>query len=87
MLPEILERHPQQIAEAHERPVRGLDVPVHQRRDRVQRVEQEMRLQLLLQRRHLRFDQLRLELRGAQRAVARLAVVEDRVTQPPAIAQ
>ena len=77
----VLERHPQQIAEAHQGPVGGLDVAVHQRRDRVQRVEQEVRLELLLQRRHLRFDQLRFELRRAQRAVPRLAVVEDRVTE------
>ena len=65
--PSVLERHPQQIAEPHQRPVRRLDVLVHQRRDRVQGVEQEVRLQLLLQRRHPRFDELGLELRGAQR--------------------
>ena len=50
---------------------------MHQRRDRVQRVEQEMRMQLLLQRLQLRFDQPRLEPRGAHLARARLAVVVD----------
>ena len=76
-LADVLERQAQQVAEPHQRAVGGLDVPVHQRRDRVQRVEEEVRVQLLLQRRELRLDQPRLELRGAQRAVARLAVVED----------
>ena len=81
LLADVLERHPQQIAEAHQRPVGGLDVAVHQRRDRVQGVEQEMGMQLLLQRRQLRLDELRLELGGAHLALARLAVVEHRVAE------
>ena len=82
LLADVLERHPQQIAELHQRAVGRFDVAVHQRRDRVQRVEQEVRLELLPERRHLRFDQPGFELRGAERAVARLAVVEDRVAEP-----
>ena len=81
LLAEVLERHAEQIAQPHQRPVGGLDVAVHQRRDRVQRVEQEVRVQLLLQRLELRLDQPGLELRRAQRAIARLAVVEDGVTE------
>ena len=37
---------------------------VHQRRDGVERVEQEVRMQLRLQRLQPRFDEPRLELRG-----------------------
>ena len=81
LLPEVLERDAQQIAQLDEHPVRGVDVAVHQRRDRVQRVEQEVRVQLLLQRLELRRNQLGLELRGADLALARLAVVEQRVTE------
>ena len=58
----VVEREPQQIAEVHEGAIRGLDILVHERGDRVQRVEQEMRVELLLKRRQLRLDQLRLEL-------------------------
>ena len=47
--------------------VGGLDVAVHQRRDRVERVEEEVRLQLPLQRLQLRLGEPRLELRGAER--------------------
>ena len=81
LLAELLERQAQQVAQPHQRPVGGLDVAVHQRRDRVQRVEQEVRVQLLLQRLELRLDQPGLELRRAQRAVPGLAVVEDGVAE------
>ena len=54
---------PEQIAETHQRAIGGLDVAVHQRRDRVQRVEQEVRMQLLLQRLQLRLDEPGFELR------------------------
>ena len=62
VLAQVLERHAEQIAEAHQRAIRGVDVAMHQRRNRVQRVEQEVRLQLMLQRGHLRLDELGLEL-------------------------
>jgi hypothetical protein len=60
---DLLEREAEQIAQARERAVGLLDVLVHQRRDGVQRVEEEVRVELLLQRRELRFDQPGLELR------------------------
>jgi hypothetical protein len=46
----------------------GFDVTVHQCRDGVQRVEQEMWMELLLKRPELGFDEARLELRVAGRA-------------------
>ena len=52
---------------------------MHQRRDRVERVEQEVRLHLPLQRLQLRLDQPRLELRRVQLPRARLVVVAQRV--------
>ena len=57
-------------------------VAVHQRGDAVQRVEQEVRVELALQRLQLRLGEPRLELRGAQRAVLRLAEVAGRVAEP-----
>ena len=76
-----LERQPQQIAQLHEHAFGSGHIAVHQRRDRVQRVEEEVRVQLMLQRLELRFDEPRLELRLAQRALLSLAVVEHRVNQ------
>ena len=61
--PEALERQAQQVAEPHQRAIGGVDVLVHQRGDRVQRVEEEMRMQLLLERLQLRLDEPRFELR------------------------
>jgi hypothetical protein len=54
---------------------------VHQRGNRVQRVEQEVRVQLALERLQLRLGQAGLELRRGERAVLRLAVVVHRVAQ------
>jgi len=45
---EPLEREPQQVAQTHERPIGGVHVAVHQRRNGVQRVEQKVRMQLLV---------------------------------------
>jgi hypothetical protein len=78
----MLERHPQEIAEAHQRAVGRLHVAVHQCRDRMQRVEEEMGLELLPERGHLRGNQPGLELRRADGPVARFAVIEDRVAEP-----
>ena len=63
LLADVLERQAQQVAQAHQRAIGGLDVAVHQRRDGVERVEEEVRVELLLERLQLRFDQPRLELR------------------------
>ena len=76
-----LERQPQQIAQLREHAFGSGHIAVHQRRDRVQRVEEKVRVQLMLQRLELRFDEPRLELRLAQRALLSLAVVEHRVNQ------
>ena len=69
LLPDVLERQAQEVAQPHQRPIGRLDVAMHQRRDRVQRVEEEVRVQLLLQRLELRLDEPGLELRRAQRAI------------------
>ena len=45
----LFEAHPQQIAERGHHSVGGNHIRKHQRRNRVKRVEQEMRLQLALQ--------------------------------------
>ena len=52
--------------------VGGLHVAVHQRRDRVERVEEKVGMQLPLQRLQLRFGELRVEPRGLERALLRL---------------
>ena len=76
---DAIERQPQQVAEPRQHRVGGVDVAVHQRRDRVERVEQEVRVQLPLQRLQLRFGQAGLQLRGGERALLRLAVVVEGV--------
>ena len=74
---DVLQRHAEQIAQRRDHRVGAAHVLVHQRRDRVQRVEQEVRLQLHAQHLQLRLREPRLELRRAQRAVLRHAVVDD----------
>ncbi len=78
---DVLERDAQQIAQLGDHVVGGIDVAVHQRRDRVERVEEEMRLQLPLQRLQLSLDEMGLELAFAQLRDPRLAVVAQRVTE------
>src|SRR5688500_9803567 len=46
---DALQRHAQQIAQARDHRIGGFDVAMHQRRDRVERVEEEVRLHLPLQ--------------------------------------
>ena len=50
----------QQVGEPRQQPVRALHVGLHQRRDGVQRIEQEVRLQLRLELRELRLGQVLL---------------------------
>ncbi len=76
-----IERDAQQIAQPADHPIGGVGVGVDERRDRVQRVEQEMRVQLGLERPQPRFDQSRLELRCLQRPPLRFAVVGERIAQ------
>ena len=67
----FVEQIPQQLTEPDER-VERLVLPVapHEHRDGVQRIEQEVRLQLRLERGEARALELRLELRRAEIAVA-----------------
>ena len=58
-----VQRHAQQVAEPVHHPVGGVDVGPHQAGDGVQGVEEEVRMQLSLQRLQLRLDQPHLELR------------------------
>ena len=76
------EHRAQQVAEARQRLLGLLALLLaHQHHDGVQRVEQEVRLQLRLERAEARLRHLGLELRGAQvRAQRRLrAFLESRV--------
>src|SRR5204862_6260904 len=70
-----VERQAEKLAESREHCIGGFDVAVHQRRDRVQRVEKEMRLELHLERLQLRARELRREMCAAQLAIAILHVV------------
>ena len=72
------QRHAEQVAQLRQHLVGGVGVAVDQRRDRVQRVEQEVRVELPFQHFELRLRQPRLELRGAQLALREAAVVAPR---------
>ena len=69
LLTDVLKGKAQQVAQTRQRAVCGLDVAVHQRGDGVQRVEEEVRMELLLRRLELRLDQPRFELSGTERAI------------------
>ena len=58
------ERQAQEVAQPGHHPVGRLDVAVEQRGDRVQRVEEEVRLQLDLERLQLGPGELGLQLQG-----------------------
>ena len=60
------QRQAQQIAELREHHVGGFHVFIHHRRNRVQRIEEEMRLELEAQIFELRFGELRFQLRGGE---------------------
>ncbi len=79
---DLAQRDAEQIAEPLDHRVRLLRIAMDERRDRVQRVEQEMRMQLLLQRLQLRFHQPRLEPRRPHLARAGLSVVIDGMLEP-----
>ena len=74
-----IEGDAQQIAQAADHAIGRLGIAVHERRDRVQRVEEEVRVQLRLQRLQPRLDDLRFELRRAHLPLLRLVVEGDRV--------
>ena len=74
---DAVERHAQQVGELQGHVLGGFAVVAGQRGDGVQRVEQEVRLELDLQHFELRVGELRLELRGEQLALLVLAVEGD----------
>ena len=67
-----MQRHPQQIAQSIDHLIGGVDVRSHQPGNGVERVEQEMRMELPLQRLELRFHQARFETCLVQGARLRL---------------
>ena len=75
------EAHSQQVAQSIDHDVGRLDVAPHQARDRVQRVEQEVRLELPLQRLELRLGEARLQPLGVERALLGLVPVRDGVAE------
>ena len=73
-----IERRAQQLADARQRAVRRLDVAVHQLRDRMQRVEEKVRLQLRRQQIHARLHQQRVRLAAAAPRVDAVRRRDDR---------
>ncbi len=77
MHPGGVQRDAQQIGKLQRHVLRGGPVVARQRGNRVQRIEQEVRLKLAFQGFELSVGQLRFQLRGKQFALAILAVVGD----------
>ncbi len=75
LLAALVERDAKQIAQPRQHLIGGFHVAVHQRRDRVERVEEKVGMQLPLQRLQLRLGKLRVEPRRLERALLRLAVI------------
>ena len=75
----LVQRHPQQLGQLRHHLVGGLRVAMDQRRDRMQGVEQEMRMQLHPQDLELGLRQLRFELRRPQLTIAEAAIVHPRL--------
>src|SRR5581483_4690242 len=73
-----IEREAEKLAEARQHRVRRLDIAVHQRGDRIERIEEEVRLELHPQRLQLRARQLARQLSAAQLAIAALHVEVER---------
>src|SRR5262249_57602696 len=69
----------QKIAEARDHSVGGLHITIHERGDGVQRVEEEVRLELHLEHFELRDGEAGFELAGFELAQAVAAVVFDTV--------
>ncbi len=80
LLVRSVERRAQQLAQAGNHASDAAWVALHQRRNRVQRVEQEVRIELCAQGRQARIRELRLKLR-------RLRLQQDRLLAPRVIAQ
>src|SRR5689334_10321147 len=76
-----IEREAKQIAEPGEHGVGRVRIAMNQRRNRVQRVEEKVRVQLSLQRLQTGFCQARFEMRGRQCTLSGLAAIVHRVTE------
>src|SRR4029453_16465550 len=74
-----LEGPSQELGQLRKHQIRRLDVLTHQSGDRVQRVEEEVRVKLHLQRLDLRMRQRGLELRRPQLAIAGVAIAPGHV--------
>ena len=74
-----LQHLPQQLAQAHDQLFGQFRIAVNQLGDRMQRVEEKMRIELAAQGLQLRLVQQRLELDRLQLPVARFAVVGSRM--------
>src|SRR5262249_21089937 len=79
LLTGISQSHSQKFSQAGDHLVGGLDVFAHQRRDRMQRVEEKMRAELHLQGRKLRLRQLCFQPRGLELAFLVALVIIERV--------
>src|ERR1043165_6572977 len=77
--PGILQRETQEVAETRDHLAGGLGVPGQQSRDRMQRVEKKVRVDLHLQRFQLRLHELGVKLRGLQLVSAVTVVVVERM--------
>jgi hypothetical protein len=75
------ERGTQELGQARDHAPHAFRVALHQRRDRVQRVEEKVRVHLRAQRRETRVGQLRLQVRGvglqARRFLAARAITQE----------
>src|SRR5262249_21377796 len=81
LLAGISQCHSEKFSQAGDHLVGGLHVFAHQRRDRMERVEKKMRVELHLQRSELRLRQLRLQLRGSELALLVAMVIIEGVAR------
>ena len=72
---DIVQRITKKVAEPGKDSIGGVDVPVHQGGDGVERVEEEMGMKLHLERLKLSLCKLRLKLRGPNFPVSKLAII------------
>src|SRR5262249_51527146 len=78
---DVLQSQSQQVAQPRDHPLGGFHVAAHQRRDGVQRVEEEMWMQLHFQRLQLSLRQLGLQLRRLQFVRAVFPIVIESVNR------
>ena len=79
MCTRVFEGGAQQFAEAGDHPIGQIEVFLHEGRDGVERIEQEVRVELHFEHLQLRLSQPGFELGGAALAVAKLAVIVEGV--------